>query len=198
MATSDKVLIIVEGYGEVEAAPLLARRVAFELLNTYTATFIQQRRRGLCHLRSQNWHHFRRYLKAAFYENCPILWMLDVDDDCAVDVAIEMSNVANEENCPVPFAVNLWVREFETMFLYDLETLSKKLDRFDLDGATNQPETIRGVKEWISSRMPKGSIYKPSVDQARISGSIDVSKVFNTYRSFQHFVKTLEWLLLTR
>jgi hypothetical protein len=35
------------------------------------------------------------------------------------------------------------------------------------------PETIRGVKEWLSTHMPSGRAYKPTIDQLALTRLID-------------------------
>jgi hypothetical protein len=36
-------------------------------------------------------------------------------------------------------------------------------------------EGRRGIKEWLSERLPEGRSYKPTVDQLRLTRSIDLA-----------------------
>jgi hypothetical protein len=189
-----KLLLIVEGEGDASAAPILVRRVMAELFGVYDLLIEVQRRRDINHLRANDWAHFKRYVQAAFYEGCPILWLLDADDECPVALAGTMYQIVESIGVRQPFSVGFWVREYETMFLYDKKMLVHFLgDKVKID--VGDPEMIRGAKEWLSSKLPRGEIYKARVDQSRLTAMVNLQALKASYRSFQHFEKVLNWLL---
>lgn len=188
------ILLVVEGDGEVQAAPLLARRILHELHGRYEWDFITHRRRDLAHLRAQNWNHFRRYLSAAFNERMPILWLLDADDDCPLRLLSEIREVTDEIKLREPTAFTFWIREYETLFLHDPTVLTTRYGIAAIEDI-NEPEKIRGAKEWISKQLPARQSYKPTVDQAAMTAGLDIGSVRDKYRSLAHFEKTLLWLI---
>lgn len=186
-----KLLLVVEGYGEVKAAPALTRRILHSQ-EIFDVEIDTHRRHDISYLRANDWYNFRRYLLAAYSEECPILWMIDCDDDCFVDVLRDMVRIANETGIRQPIGFTLWVREYETMFLYDQET-TKKVLNIDSD-LPNDPLVIRGAKGWLSRHMLPGSSYKETHDQEAISAQVDVGLLQTKYRCFEHFCSTLTWL----
>lgn len=188
-------LLVVEGHGELEAAPVLVRRIFNELFGEFDVDIDVQRRRCLAHLRANEWSNFKRYLAAAFNEGTPILWILDADDECAVDCASEMVEIANLVGLRQPFAVAFWIREWETMFLYDWVNLRSAIGAIGQNGPPADPEQIRGAKEWITAQLPKNVIYKETVDQTRLSARVSIEFLRERYRSFRHFCNVLEWLI---
>ncbi len=189
-----RILLVVEGDGEVQAAPILARRVLHELHNGYEWDFDLHKRKDIAHLQANEWSNLRRYLAAAFNENMPILWMLDCDDGCPVDHARQFYSQVRNVELRQPLAFVFWVREYEAMFLYDRETLANKLDVRKFSDIPEKPEVRRDVKGWISAQLPSGRTYKPMVDQAALSASVDLKKLSKGYHSFRHFERALLWL----
>ena len=189
-----RLLLVVEGHGDVESAPILTRRVLHERLGNYVWELDTHRRGGLSHLRANHWSHFRRYLGAAFNEECPIVWLIDCEDDCAWHIAAEMSAVACEEVVRSPLAVCCWVREYETMFLIDIDTTRQELGfPANVEGPDN-PESVRGAKEWLSRQLPRGRRYRQRIEQPRLSANISIDRLAREYRSFQHFAAVLGWI----
>lgn len=190
----NRLLLVIEGYGEVTAAPVLIRRLLAERLQIYHCEIETHRRHDLCHLRASNWDRLKRYAGAAYNEECPILWILDCDDDCAKDVALEMSNTVQGTNPRQPIAVALLPAEYETMFLYDIDTARTVLGLTDQAQKPTDPKAVRGAKGWLSRHMPRGSAYKETTDQARISSQLNLGLLEAQYRDFRHLVSALTWL----
>jgi hypothetical protein len=189
-----RILLVVEGEGEVSAAPILARRVLGELYGIYEWDFEVQRRKDIEHLRARGWEHFKRYLAAAFHEKLPILWMLDCDDGCAIEHLKELYEQARAVGVRQPLAFCFWVREYETMFLYDSEGVGRKLE-IDQLSVPNPPESKRSAKEHIDAQMPADRSYSPRIEQPALTAILSLQKVRERYRSFQHFENALNWLI---
>ena len=187
-------LIIVEGEGDIDAAPLLCRRILGELHGAYDWTFVTHRRGSVANLRANSCTHFKRFLQAGYKEGMPILWMLDNDEnDCARSLVSEFYEHVNSVGVQQPLAFCLWTREYETMFLYDPEYVATKLVIQELI-IPDSPENRRGAKELLSKQMPHGQGYKERVNQPSLTAGISLEKLKKNYRSFQHFERALIWL----
>lgn len=189
-----RILLIVEGEGEVAAAPILARRVLGELYGVYGWEFDVQRRKDIEHLRARGWEHFRRYLAAAYYEELPILWMLDCDDGCVIDYLKAIYEQVPTVGIRQPLAFCFWVREYETMFLYDPDHVREKLG-IDQLNVPSPPESKRSAKEHISAQMPPDRSYSPRIEQPALTAILSLQDVREKYHSFRHFEKALNWLI---
>jgi hypothetical protein len=81
------------------------------------------------------------------------------------------------------FAVVLAHREFEAFFLPCLPRMAGRklispegVERPGLVPGSvfkGDPQSIRGVKEWLSKRMPAGRAYKPTLDQLALARMVD-------------------------
>lgn len=188
------ILIIVEGEGDIEAAPLLCRRLLGELYGAYDWSFVTHRRGSIANLKANNCAHFKRFLQAGYKEGMPILWMLDNDEnECARSLVREFYQHVNSIGVQQPLAFCLWTREYETMFLYDPEFLAAKLGIQELS-IPDSPENRRGAKELLSKQMPHGQGYKERVNQPALTAGISLERLKENYRSFQHFERALIWL----
>lgn len=190
----EKILVIVEGYGEVSAVPLLLRRILQERFEIYACQIEVHRRRGVCHLRSGAWARLKSYLEVAFLEECPVLWLLDCDDDCALDLARQITAAAQELEIRQPVAFSLLPREYETMFLFDIDASKGVLDLPDDLEAPVSPKDIRGAKGWLSRNIQGSSIYKEAVDQPRITARLNFDLLEERYRDFRHLLSAVDWL----
>lgn len=188
-------LLIVEGDGDVTATPLLARRVLRDR-EIYDWDFLRpQKRRDIAHLQARDWYNFKRYLAAAFCEEVPVLWLLDCDEGCALEMAKEIYHIVSLEGVRQPLAFGFWVKEYESLFLADLEAVKKKLGIAQFRDAPPSPEAKRGAKEWLSRQLPTGRIYKETLDQEKITAEVDLGKLRINSRSFRHFENALLWLV---
>ena len=190
-----ELVVIVEWTGDESATKLLVRRLLQERLGVFDVNPIIQRRNGVAHLKAKGWEKLRRYLQAAFCEEAPVLWLFDSEDECPVHLLKEIAGTMEDIDVRFPLAFGLWYREFETMFMYCPECIE---DRYGVDipgdAIPEPPERIRGAKEWISKQLPKGQIYKESIDQEKMVANLDLQKL-NAYRPFVHLESSIRWLL---
>lgn len=189
-----KILLVVEGEADVLAAPLLVRRVLHEVIKQFGWEVFTQRRKDIEHLRSRDWYNFNRYLKAAYNEGAPILWMLDADDGCPVDLARQFYSMAAATPVRQPLAFAFWHREYETMFLHSPSAIQSKYALDKCPAPPVPPEKCRGAKEWISKQLPAGLTYKERVDQPALSSVVDLSLLRANYKSYAHFERCILWL----
>lgn len=191
-----KITCIVEGHGEVQAAPILLRRTLQEIFSINSAEIVPQRRQGINALEASNWANFKRYLATAYYEESPILWMLDADDFCPCDKLRDIYSAALEMEVQQPIGFCFWHREFETIFLHDTNALSKTLKCAPIPGPES-PQAIRDAKRWISSQFPPNSCYKETLHQAKITSRLDFDLLSECYNDFRHYLRVVEWLIST-
>jgi hypothetical protein len=82
----ERLLPIVEGDGDMQAVPLLMRRVLNEVLARTDVTVLSAQKRG-------EWpkvkRDFERVYRSARLEAAPILWVVDFDSEDCKDPAVE-------------------------------------------------------------------------------------------------------------
>jgi len=185
---------IVEGHGEKDAVPLLLRRILslYEIWNWSVARPIQV---GNLNKLKMKLPSFIKY--ALKYKDCAgILILLDLDDGCP---AIENKNLSERINnlylhCPV--SVVFAHREYEAWFLASIETIVRDNNKFPQNLIyTKDVESKRGVKEWLSSQLPSGYSYKPTVDQASFTNLIDIRIAQQRSRSFRRLCHAVEQIV---
>jgi hypothetical protein len=186
---------VVEGEGEVEAVPLLIRRICNELAGVYNVRTTAPVRVTKSRLLREG--ELERAIRLALLRNGgggPIVIFLDADDDCPAELARILKpralNVASAED----FTVVIPKCEFETWFLAAAESLSGKRGLNERLRSPTSPETIPGAKEWLSRNMIPGRTYSPTVDQAALVGGMDLH-LARSSKSFDRLCKEVFRLL---
>jgi hypothetical protein len=187
-----RIASIVEGYGEVEALPVLLRRIGEWRTPSRFAQVMPPIRVARDRFLNKP-EEFRRHLLLAAEkcgENGWILILLDADDDCPA----ELGRRTLEKACDIAphrrISVVLANREYEAWFLAAAESLNGcrgfhtwELGEFDAE----QP---RNAKGWMGERMASGT-YRETTDQPAFSAKIDLDQAFNRSRSFRKLCN--EW-----
>jgi len=174
-AEASRCYVLVEGYGEVEAAQNLLARVSTELEVFFP--WAHPRRWVNLH----QWEPERRggVRKGAEFVRCKadvggLLILRDEDDDCPRETAPEMAEQLRGLNLPIPAAYVLLHPEYEVLFLPCLHRMSGLGFPEGLSWDRESWEARRGVKEWLTRQLPRGRSYKPSVDQLAMTRRIDI------------------------
>ncbi len=188
-----RIASIVEGYGEVEALPVLLRRLGeWKTPDLYAQVLppIRVARDRFLNKPGE----FRRHLLLAAEkcgENGWILILLDADDDCPAELGRQTLEKARDIAPHRRISVVLANREYEAWFLAAAESLNgcrgflvEELGEFDAE----QP---RNAKGWMGERMASGT-YRETTDQPAFSAKIDLDQAFNRSRSFRKLCN--EWL----
>jgi len=179
---------IVEGHGEVEAAPVLLRRLVNEakVFDLKVGKPIRKNRSELVNRES-----LLKAVKVALLKpGCrAILILFDSDDDCPKDLAGTVEGWAKQEARNVPCAVVMAHREYEAWFLASIESLRGK-HRIRLDAEPHpRPEGPRDAKGEFEQRMVARTTYSETADQAPLSATFDMRNAYVRCRSFRRMVK---------
>jgi hypothetical protein len=195
-----KIVPLVEGYGEVDAVPLLLRR-GLEHLQRWDFEIARPRNAHGCgNLTKPNG--LEKFMLLCLKEpDCSAIFVLmDIDAGCATNLAHHFSHRIRLMVPPVPVVIVFARREYESWFLASISTLAGKNIgvRLGLPAdcvAPGDPESIANPKAWLTERMPQGRAYKETEDQAPMTHSMDHQLVSNTCRSFRRFQHAIQQLV---
>ena len=184
---------VVEGFGEVEAVPLLVRRW-FESRNLEVPQIPRPIRIPKRRLLSAG--ELERTIEQAARRSGPegaILVLVDADDDCAAELGPRILDRARTARGDRAIAVVLPVVEFEAWLLASAESLGGRRGLPEALQPPDSPEAVRDAKGWLSERMTSGRVYAPTRDQAALAQAIDLT-LAERAPSFRKFVRELEAL----
>ncbi|WP_369407196.1 DUF4276 family protein [Microtetraspora malaysiensis] len=121
--------------------------------------------------------------------------LIDSDDDCPATLGPALLDRARHARADKEISVVLAHREFEAWFLAAASSLSGRRGLADPLRPPQDPEAIRGAKEWLSARKTDGTRYKPTVDQAPLADAFDLGQARKNAPSFDKFCRDVERLL---
>lgn len=175
-------VIVVEGHGELEAAHNLVTRLGHDL--GLHVPWAPPRRFPNLHLQKGIEKAAER---ARLEPNVEALLILkDEDDRCPAEWGPKIGAWLRALDLPFPAAVALMYREYETLFLPCVDLMAGRplvaygaerpglLEGTRFDG---DPESIRGAKEWLSRHFPRGTSYKPTLDQLPLTRMLDFERL---------------------
>lgn len=195
---------IIEGHGEKDAVGVLLRRVAGELLHVpievappfrLPKSKLLPGRPGARRIDEQE---LKRALDTAAtllkYKDPTArrfaLLLCDADEDLPCELAPRLLTAARAARADLDLACVLARREYETWFIAAAESLTRHLAlRPGDDVAAADPEA-RGEK-WISDRF-RGPSYQKTVDQAKLTGAMDLTLCRARSPSFAKLCRELE------
>ena len=175
-----KIGCIVEGRGDVAAVPVLIRRIAAECYPELAIDMPRPIRADRNQVVQPN--ELEQEVKLAAQKisgQGAIFIILDSDEDCPAELGPILLHRALQV-CPnLPIAVVLAKHEFEAWFLAAAESLRGRRGlRNDLNSPDN-PEAIRGAKEWLRQRMQSGRTYRETRDQPAFTALFDLEQARN-------------------
>lgn len=189
-----KVYPIVEGHGEVEAAPVLLRRLLAEAACQHVGVG-RPIRRTQSQLRSKEGIQAGVRLALLQPECAAVVILFDGEDDYPKKLAAQVRMWAQEAAAGQPCDVIVAYREYETWFLASLESLRGQYGiRHDADAPAN-PESKRGAKSALEEFMPADRAYSETGDQPAMSAVFDMGLAHRRNRSFRKLVKAIGDLL---
>ena len=188
MSTRLHIQPIVEGHGEVQAVPVLLRRL-IDQASAYEIEVgrpIRQKQSQL--LREESLRTAVRL--ARMQRDCgAILILFEQEDDCPKELGPRLCQWAQSEARDVPCTVVLAHREYESWFLASMESLRGKRGIRNNAMSHPTPETVRDAKGAVGERMESDYRYSETTDQPALSALFDMKATYIRSRSFRHLVK---------
>lgn len=166
--------LIVEGHGEVEAAPILVRRIAWELYPELASGLTLTPPRRVARQRVVKPGELEHVidLESRRSSDGRLLLILDADDDCPRDLAPRLLERALHARPDRRIGVVLPVSAFESWFLVDPGSWPRA-HAGDATGARfADTESIRNPKV----RLNEATGYSPTADQARFAAALDLTR----------------------
>ena len=190
------IITIVEGDGEVQAVPILIRRIAEVATPGVFPDVpkpIRVRRDGILEPGE-----VERHVELAADQAGPdgrILILLDADDDCPRDLALALLRRAAVVRSDRRIQVVMAKREYEAWFLAAADSLAGSRGFGDDVSAPGDPESIRNAKGWLTERLPPGRAYKELRDQPALTARFDLEQARRSAPSFDKLWRDVSSLL---
>jgi Domain of unknown function (DUF4276) len=172
---SYRIAPIVEGFGDVEAVPILIRRIAAEI--DPSMKIIVQRPFRVPRSKLVKDGEIERAVEFVARATGPqggVLVLVDSDDDCPATLGPALLSRAKIARSDRAIGVVLAKYEFEAWFIAAAESL-RGCRRLATDLiAPSDPEAIRDAKSWLSNHMPQRSQYREVLDQPALTALFDL------------------------
>ncbi len=197
---------IVEGDGEVEAVPVLLRRLLQER-QAWDVRVARPRNAGGITKLARDERQVERFLRyaATVPGASAILVLVDADSDCPMERALIFATCAEALHLPVPVAVVVAKCEYEAWFLASVEVLAGRRLQTKVGHARTgiaagtafeaDPEGVRNAKGLLSRMMPANCAYKETLDQAPLTEAMDLELVRGRCRSFRRVDSAVAFLV---
>ncbi len=211
-----RLVLLVEGQGDVEAAPVLVNRLLKER-SAFDAVFLDPhpfRVGGYSNIIKNNFGEWQRFLKAAAkrrnFGGCILL--LDGDSKanadgqpfCAMSAARQLAAEAQEAGagCLFSTAIVFACMEFESWLIAGAESLVNKPFTDGRSGIRTLSQPIpsdpekapRDAKGWFRKTITMG--YKPTRDQAELTRLVDLNAIQSReMRSFHRLESAIHGLV---
>lgn len=187
---------VVEGYGEVQALPVVLRRVLTRIDPELSPEIPEPIRVNRATLLKAG--ELERYVELAARRDAgraAVLVLVDADDDCAAEAGPTLQVRAQAVRPESAVAVVLAVKEFEAWFLAAARSLRGRRGLAPYLEPPPRPEDVRDAKGWLQSRRTDGLAYGPTVDQPALAGVMDLDEARAGAPSFDKLWREVERLL---
>jgi hypothetical protein len=181
---------IVEGHGDVQAVPVLLRRLLTEA-RVFNLGVGRPIRRRTSELHTQTGVERAVRLALLQPECASILLLFDSEDFCPRELAARVLGWAQHAAGGQPCVVVLAYREYETWFLAAIESLRGKCGIRNDASVLPDCESRRGAKEALEAYMSSDSSYHETTDQAKLTAALDLGLAYARSRSFRKMVKSV-------
>jgi len=179
---------IVEGHSEVEAVPILIRRL-LGAAGVHELGVNRPIRRHRSELAKEA--PLRKSVRLALnQENCrAILILFDGDDECPREWGPKLQGWAQGEAGEIPCVLVMAWREYEAWFLAAIESLRGVRGISRTANSHDDPESPRDAKGQLERRMIPNRSYSETIDQAPLTARFDLAQAHKHCRSFRRFVR---------
>ncbi|MBZ4395239.1 MULTISPECIES: DUF4276 family protein [Myxococcus] len=169
-----KLGLIVEGHGEVQALPLLIRRILQHLAPSVQAQILPPYRvsRGQL-VKELELQRAIELMARRVGDGGRLLVLLDSDDDKPCVLGPRLLDWAQKQRADRSISVVVAHREYEAWFIAAAESLQGKRGLPASLQAPPEPEKIRNCKGWLSERMGEG--YSETLDQPAFTSVFDLT-----------------------
>ena len=189
-----KIQPVVEGHGEVEAVPILLRRLIDEAgaWQIGVGRPVRRTRYQLVHEPE-----LARSVRIALEQpDCgAILILFDGDDDCPAELGPRLQRVASQAAGGIPCEVVIAHREYEAWFLAGFDSLRVHKMILDHAATPRDPERPRDAKGRFETMMRPDTSYVVRVDQPKFTARFDLPGARLRSRSFRKLTKSFGSLL---
>jgi hypothetical protein len=183
---------IVEGHGEIDAVPVLLRRICYELGCCTSAKIAHPIRVPRSKMVQEA--EIRRFARiASSLPGCNlILLVMDADGDCAKAISDLIRPWIITESLCAHFEIIVIPREYECWIIAALESLQGVRGIGDEAAAPRNPEQVRDAKGYITGQMAGRGRYQPTADQAALSQLVDLQAIRDRCPSFCRLISKIE------
>ncbi len=181
---------IVEGQGEVEAVPILLRRI----LHSWEAFACDIRRPiRVKRQRVVKPGELERVLElAAMQPGCrAVLLLLDAEEDCPAILGPALLERAQKARPDIPCRVVLAKAKYECWFVGSIESLRGQCGIRADAAAPDSPEEMKGAKAWLTQHMEHRRTYQEVDDQPPLTASFDIELAQRSCPSFDKLLRDL-------
>jgi len=193
--TAVTIATVVEGHGEVEAVPLLLRRIVADMAPGLYLNVPRPHRIGRHALvRPGGLENVVKTQGDRVASVGGVLILIDADDDCPAELAPQLLRRALAARSDRRIALVLANREYEAWFLAAAQSLAGQRGFPDMLEPPGRPEGIRGAKEWLSGKR-RGRPYKETADQAALTQRFDMKAARTHSPSFDKLWRDVERLI---
>lgn len=190
-----RITCIVEGHGEVEALPILLRRLRDRISPGLSLEIPKPIRKPRSSIVIKE--ELERYVELAarqVEETDGILVLIDADDDLGCVLGPELLKVATSMRPDRQHSVVVALREYEAWFLAAAVSLRGKRGlALDLE-PPDDPESVRDAKGWLTRHNVEGRSYKETLDQPALTAVFDIDAALRT-SSFKKLYRDVVRLL---
>ena len=174
--TTACIAAIVEGHGESDSIPILIRRIALDIDPGFVPKVLKPLRSSASKLVKDGELEKAVLLAASKLQGRGgILVILDCDDGCPAKEGPALLQRVRQARSDMPIAVVLAKKEYEAWFLAAAESIGGKRGLPTNLSSPPRPEDIRDAKGWLSDKMPKGTSYVETTDQAALTACFDMA-----------------------
>jgi hypothetical protein len=196
MAMTMDLCCIVEGHGEIQAVPVLLRRIRQSLHPDMDLHILRPIRVPRHKIVKPN--ELDRAIELAARQMKPpsaILILIDADDDPPCVLGPQLLQIARKKRSDVPIGVVLANREFESWFLAAIESLAGHRGLQPNLPVINNVDLIRDAKGGLRNLMSGDGVYSPVIDQPALAAVFDMEMARRNSDSFDKCWREVERLL---
>jgi hypothetical protein len=177
---------IVEGRGEIDAVPVLLRRLAAvfdpSLAIDMSNSVIRVPRQRL--VREGEVERSVELLARRIRRPGGIILLVDSDDDCPAQLGPALLARARAARPDIPVGVVLAKMEFEAWFIGAAESLRGRRGLSQQMISHSDPESLRAAKGWLDQHMPDNRCYSETRDQPSLTAQFSLGAARSSCPSF--------------